>query len=253
MPSATARNPIRGFVRAFGQFIYPPACPWCREPTSVEEGLCAACRAELWPEAAEQCRRCAAPVGPHLGDQTDCFHCRGSSFRFESVARLGVYDDELRRVVLATKRRDTEPLIDACGELLWERSAERLQTFDVQVVIPVPQHWSRKIWQPHNAAEVLARLLGRKLKVPVLRRTLRKTRRTPRQSTLSPTQRRSNLRGAFSAKLPRKWREARVLLVDDVLTTGATAHESARALRDAGAKAVFVAVLARGLGRDSAP
>ena len=148
------------------------------------------------------------------------------------------------------KEPDNGALIRAAVELMWTKVESQLDGFAPDVVVPVPQHWRDRVLKQNNSAEQMGRVLASKLKLPLRTGLLRKTRNTPRQSSLTPTDRRSNLRKAFAAKLPKRFQDKAILLVDDVLTTGSTAHECARALLDAGAQRVDVAVIARGLGRD---
>ncbi len=124
-------------------------------------------------------------------------------------------------------------------------SAE-LQRLGISLIVPVPQHWMRRVLASHNSAELIARRLAKRLKVRCNGHILIKTRRTPRQALLTPSARRTNLRSAFIASRPVDG--CRILLVDDVLTTGTTADRAARALREAGAEHVWVAVAARGIG-----
>lgn len=196
--------------------------------------------------------KCAAPVGPFLDTTNGCKHCRKDRFAFETVVRLGIYDGATQQACLRMKQRDALPLGVAMSELLWRRSEHELRRLQADVAVPVPQHWTRKslrLWSGHNSAEVLARRLASRLGIPFRDDLLWKTRRTPQQHTLTWTQRRSNLRRAFAADFPKKFRDKTVLLVDDVLTTGSTAHETSRALRDAGAGRIAVSVIARGIGQ----
>ena len=114
--------------------------------------------------------------------------------------------------------------------------------------MPVPQHWSRRLFgQGHHAAETIAATLARLLKADHVPSILKKIRRTPDQATLPATRRRTNLRGAFRTRAAVGLTGATVLLVDDILTTGSTANESAKALLAGGAGRVVVAVVARSL------
>src|SRR5262249_7787698 len=119
----------------------------------------------------------------------------------------------------------------------------------IDVVIPVPQHWARRMYRPHHAAETLGAAWAGRLQVPLATHILRKCRWTRPQARLTPTERRVNLRGAFQAAPAAGLSVAAVLLADDVMTTGSTAHEAAKTLVQAGAARVVVAVVARGLGR----
>lgn len=143
------------------------------------------------------------------------------------------------------------PLASALAGLLWDSRRETISRWEVDVVVPVPPFWAARLVQRSNAATVAAETLARRLKLPCRTDLLAKRRWTPAQASLSPTDRRRNLRDAFAARTS-GLSGKRVLLVDDVLTTGTTAQRCARTLREAGATAVAVAVLARGLGRPAA-
>lgn len=153
----------------------------------------------------------------------------------------------MRAAVLAAKRAGGEPAARWLADQIWERRGQDLAALGIDLVVPVPQHWTRRLLSPHNTAELIARRLASRLKVRFSRHILAKTRRTPGQTTLSPSARRQNLRGVFLSA--RHLDGRRVLLVDDVLTTGTTAHQATGALLDAGAEAVWVAAAARGIGR----
>lgn len=252
-PVRFCRTGLRILQQAAVEFVYPPSCPFCgREDEGVCGGevprLCAGCRAALAPEIEHSCRRCAAPVGPHLETGEGCIHCRGERFRFASVIRLGVYEGPLGSACLQSKQPGRRPLAAALADLLWERERDRLEVLQPDWIVPVPHHWTQHLWRSHNASETLARVLARRLKGSFGGHILTKACRTEPQSALPPTRRRRNLRGAFRARADESLSGASVLLVDDVLTTGTTASEAAGALHRAGAGTVAVAVVARGLG-----
>jgi len=258
MPPLLADGPrwidrLRGFAHAGVNFIYPPTCPACQaETTDAEQsaagGLCEKCRDALTKTHGRSCLRCGAAIGPHLDPTAACQYCRDDKFAFERVIRLGVYDDELRGACLRSKQRHTESLAAGLAMLLLQCESESLREVNASAIVPVPQHWVQRLYRPHNTAEVLATVLSRRLHVPVASHIVKKTRWTPPQSRLNPTDRRTNLRGAFAANRA-DLTGSTALVVDDVMTTGTTAHEVSKVLRKAGAERVIVAVIARGLGR----
>lgn len=249
VPTAFNRLAVAGF-----DFLFPPRCPLCRgEMRSTgrvaRPNFCDECRQGLLGTArGDACLKCGAPVGPNLGASQGCARCRDDRFAFERVIRLGVYDGPLRLACLRGKQPRNEGLLHALAELTWNAAQQEFVAAQVDLVVPTPHHWMQNLFWPHNSAEVLATAWSRKLRIRCAARGLVKQRRTPRQVTLSPTGRRQNLKQAFKTRNPRQVAGRRVLLVDDVLTTGSTAHECARALRQAGAAAVTVAVIARGIG-----
>ncbi|HUG91700.1 MAG TPA: phosphoribosyltransferase family protein [Planctomycetaceae bacterium] len=250
------RTSARSIWRAGVDFIYERSCPSChRELPDVDPAdrggprLCDPCAAELAPPVQYACDRCGAPVGPYLDTSDGCIHCRQESFAFNRAIALGAYDGALRLAALAIKQPDGAPLAAAVADLFWQRSELELRNLVADVVVAVPHHWIVRLARGHNPAETLAAVLASRLGLPFARRWLRKIRHTPSQTSLTYTERRANLRGAFRAQRTRRLAGRRVLLVDDVLTTGTTAHRATRELLKAGAAAVVVAVVARGIGR----
>jgi ComF family protein len=158
--------------------------------------------------------------------------------------RLGPYEGLLRQLVLRMKSYSGEGLAEVVGRLWVEHGQARLRELGAEIVIPVPLHWTRRWARGYNQSETLGRELAARLRLPFRPRWLRRRRRTPKQTHQSPTARRENVHNAFVVAAWAQLRGKTVLLVDDVLTTGSTAHEAARALRSAGAARVVVAVLA---------
>ncbi len=174
-----------------------------------------------------------------------CPACRDRGFRFDATIRLGPYDGRLRDAVLRMKSAPGEALAEMAGRLLADERRDALKAAGVGVVVPVPLHWRRRWARGYNQAEAIARELAARLGLPCLPRALRRVWPAPQQAQPSATARRENVRGAFRVA-PRASGPGRaVLLVDDVMTTGSTAGEAARVLKEAGAAKVVVAVLAR--------
>jgi competence protein ComFC len=246
---------VRSFARGAADFVYPPACRLCTADLSESAAdsqlspFCGTCRKELLMTRGPACIRCGAAIGPYLDPNVPCSMCRAERFAFERVIRLGVYDEALRTACLRCKDRHAEPLAAGLAELLWECESEALRESKIDVVIPVPQHWIKRFYHPHHAAETLAAVWASRLQVPLATHILKKSRWTRPQARLSPTDRRANLRNAFGAESSAGLAGAAVLLADDVMTTGSTAHETSKVLTQAGAARVIVAVVARGLGR----
>ncbi len=182
-----------------------------------------------------------------MPDADDCPHCRKEkAFPFEGVVSLGLHEDRLRDAVLRAKTDGGRPAVRALGEDLFDRHGDRLTGFDL--VSAVPHHWTTRLGVAHDPAAELCVTLARALQRPACPRLVRKRRRTDKQAHLAPADRRANLRQAFAVPRPALVIGKRVLLCDDVLTTGTTARRVTAALRAAGAAAVGVAVLARGVG-----
>lgn len=230
-----------------GQILYPNACRLCHEPLSPDGGtFCTACKAGLVATPFPTCPRCAAAVGPFVNLRDGCTHCRDAGFAFDQAFRLGPYDGLLRDAVLRLKHHTGEGLAEALGEFWAGCAAQTLRALAIEVVVPIPLHWLHRLRRGYNQSESLAQALAAALAVPCRPRWLRRARATRKQHHCrSREERRANVRGAFRTRHGDAVRGKHVLLVDDVMTTGSTAHEAARVLRTAGAARIAVAVLAR--------
>jgi len=175
----------------------------------------------------------------------DCIRCRKTPLKFDAVVALGSYHAGLRYSVLRMKLPAHDVLSMAFGRLLAERRRELLLGLCADVIIPIPMFWTRRLGRGKNNPEVLASCLAKPLGISARRGVLVRCRNTPPQAGLPPSQRFRNVRGAFRVRRPDVVKGARVLLVDDVLTTGATCSEAAKMLKQAGASMVAVAVVAR--------
>jgi len=238
-------------IHAALNFVYPPSCQVCgaiaADARAERSRICHTCTVALAPPVANRCRRCDAPIGPNLDSSTGCVHCRNDRFSFAPVITVGKYDGVLREACLTAKRRGGAPLAASLASLLIRTRGHELRLINPQWVLPVPHHWSDRLLRPHLAPVTISRTLSRTLKACWSPHILAKRRRTPSQVSLTASARRQNLRRAFVVRRPRAIKGMRVLLVDDVLTTGTTAQRASRALLEAGAASVAVAAIARGL------
>jgi ComF family protein len=237
---------VRSLALGLRQLILPGVCLACRQPLPAEENdFCGPCRSEILSDPHRTCPRCSSTVGPFVDLSNGCVLCRKESFAFDGAIRLGPYEGLLRDMILKMKQSDGEPIAEAVGEAWAVFAAEPLRRIGADLIVPVPLHWWRLWKRGYNQSECLARALASRLQLP-LQRWLKRTRSTPKQTTLAPSVRWDNMRGAFRMARTADLKGKSVLLVDDVLTTGSTAHEAAKALRFAGASRVTVAILGHG-------
>jgi ComF family protein len=207
--------------------------PYCDPCLALPEAL----------SAEHFCSRCRTPFlsdGP-LDHQGVCRRCRSGMTGYDYAYSFGYYEGALRRMIHHFKYSGVDVLAGPLGELMVRALPVDLQ---VDIIVPVPLHWRRRIWRGFNQCELLARPLESRLRVPMVR-AIRKGRHTETQARSTPAERRSNLTGAFILAKKGIVEGKRVLLVDDVLTTGATVMTCSMLLRRGGAKSVTVLTLAR--------
>jgi ComF family protein len=222
----------------------PTLCVACREPVEGE-GVCAACWAKLSFIASPFCPRLGIPFVYDPGPDMLSMEAIASPPAYARARAAVRYDDVARTLVHALKYQDRTDLAPAMGR--WMARAGRELLDDADMLVPVPLHWRRGWSRRYNQSGALARIIERQSGVPLAPEALRRIRRTEQQIGLSRPQRASNVQGAFKVAPDRQHLVAgrRVVLVDDVLTSGATVDACARALLRAKAATVDVLVFAR--------
>ena len=206
--------------------------------------MCEGCLAAPEPATVEHfCTLCNTPFANRfpLDEHGVCAACRSGLRSFDSAASFGVYEGTLRTLIHLFKYAGMKPLAKPLGRYL-ERAIPVDSGFDV--VVPVPLHWRKRWKRGFNQAELLAREVAGRRGFKMAQ-ALRRVKASDAQAGLSKTARRRNAQGAFQIRPGLTLAGQRVLLVDDVMTTGATASACARALKRAGAKSVALLTLAR--------
>ncbi len=234
--------------------LFPPSCALCgslQDEASRYAPLCSSCKSNFQRSAAT-CTRCDASLPKFSATDGGCFHCKTKRWSFSRVIALGEYRGLIRDAVIESKSPRGEALALRLGQLLAQRIQEA-QMGPIDFLIPTPQHWLRRITHRANNTELLGEAISRELGIPMRRSCLKRVRATRKQGMLSTAQRKRNVKRAFSVSRFQKVDGASVLIIDDVLTSGSTASEMAKALRRAGAKTIQVAVLARGVGGSVLP
>jgi len=224
--------------------LLPAPCLGCGQPlpaTGTDLGLCTACRMRLRPAAAA-CAVCALPLSGVVPDGWCCAACRAHPPAFDRLLALWSYEPPLDAVIQALKFRR----LDYLGRHLGEAVAARwsAEVGEADLVVPVPLHWRRQLSRGYNQAERIARAIARAADLPLVS-ALGRRRAGPPQSTLGREERRKNLRSAFRIRRAARIHGRRIVLVDDVATTGATLEAAAAVLRQNGAAAVLAVVAGR--------
>jgi ComF family protein len=229
--------------RAVLDGVLPPRCLACGAVVGEPDALCGPCWAAMTFFAPPWCAMCGVPFEHPMGEDAVCAACARQRPSWDRARAALRYDKHSRRLVLALKHGDRTHLARALGGWMRRAGAEILDGADL--IAPVPLHWTRLFARRFNQAGLLAHAIHAAGGSPVAPDWLIRRRRTPTQGRLGPAARTRNVRGAFGVRRGRSVKGKRVVIIDDVLTTGATAEECARVLRRAGAEWVGVLTLAR--------
>ena len=243
--SAPFRAGLRYALRLALDVALPPLCPSCREPLGDGVGLCAPCWSKLSLIEKPYCVRLGIPFTYDPGPGILSMEAIAAPPAYDRARAAVRYDEVARALVVRFKYGDRLDLAPMMGRWMARAGSELLQ--DADALLPVPLHW-RRLWaRRFNQAAALAGTISEMSGVPVSHGVIKRVRATPQQVGLSKTERADNVQGAFRVPAEQKAEIAgkRLVLIDDVLTSGATADTCARALLRAGAAHVDVLVFAR--------
>ena len=242
------RRCIASALNGLASALLAPACAVCKavldEPLSG--CVCTTCWASIRPITPPVCDACGEPLARRYQSDSLCIRCFRHRSAIERARAIGEYDGTLREIIHALKYDGRRSLARPLAGLMCARGAELLK--DADCVVPVPLHWRREHSRGFNQARELSRYMG----LPVAEALVR-TRYTRPQIELAAERRRTNVAGAFRRRLgwlrPRAIRARKVVLIDDVSTTGATLEACARVLKEDGVSDVYALTAARVISR----
>lgn len=236
-PRKTSQHPAVAWSLASSDSVstVPKPRHWCQD-----------CWHQVRPGARIQCQCCGGILRIANPLLEGCPLCHRENFRFDRAIALGGYDRLLRELVVTMKNRHDESLAIQLGHLLAEHASQQDFITEIDCITTVPIHWFRRLTRGFYGPEIIAETVSKSLNLELNHQLIRAVRRTRKQGTLSMTGRRENVRHAFDVCDAASVKKQVVLLIDDVMTTGATTCEVARVLKRAGAAKVYVAVVARG-------
>ena len=231
-------------LAATNHLIWPAVCTCCNDCIHEDSGnLCQKCWSELLESTGgDYCRRCGRNASKFAFVDGACADCREKEILFDGIARAGVYTHSLQQMILKFKNGGSELSV-----MLGELASSALQGSgfydEIELLVPVPLHWSRRLLRGYNQSVVLARQLskaGFRINTELVR--IRRTKMQP--VMLSDAARRRNVAGAFAVRTGNRFKDRNICLIDDIKTTGATLNECARVLKSAGAARIYALVLA---------
>jgi len=241
--------PIQNWLNVGLGFLYPEICQICGEQHATARGgfVCRQCWTQVRFIRPPFCERCGLPYPGDLTAPFECANCREMKLHFCSARSAVVARGIVREAIHRYKYQRAlwfEPFL---ADLLVREAKPVLLGVPWNFIVPVPLHSLKEREREFNQAERLAAHLSEAVNIPLNTQILRRVTPTATQTQLTREQRAANMRGAFAVRAGSSLKGARIVLVDDVFTTGATTNACARALRSAGAAEVCVWTVARGL------
>lgn len=238
---------IKTYFRALLDIVFPPRCFSCDRDIFTEKKsyVCEDCLKNIRYVGEHRCLICGSELGPFVNTASNgCTRCQRLKVRFDRASYATKFEGVIRELIHRFKYNNVDFLAEPLVEILINNLNLNNLKNDVDMVVPVPLFWWRRFKRGFNQSELLAKRIGRHLLLPVSTNNLYRIRNTIPQTRLSRTKRLQNMRGSFTVKNAKDFENKRVLLVDDVLTTGITASECARAIKAAGGERVYVLTIA---------
>lgn len=231
-------------LQSINHLLWPAVCINCGQNIyETDKNLCKKCWSEILVcSGGDYCRRCGRDVSKFALLESGCPDCQGKEFHFDGIARSGIYKEALQQMILSFKNGRTE-LISTVGFLC--NSALEGSNFynDIELFVPVPLHFSRRLSRGYNQSYILAKNLKHPM-AKISKNLVRKRRTKLQPAMASPAARARNVAGAFSIRHRNNVINRKICLIDDIKTSGATLNECAKTLKEAGASKVYALVLA---------
>ncbi|MDR2007809.1 MAG: ComF family protein [Alphaproteobacteria bacterium] len=233
---------LKSIVIKLLNFIYPPKCYLCSADIA-SEGLCSECFPKLQVAYKHYCHMCGIEL--KVGDR--CLGCQAKPKNFNSVSYCFVYSPEVFKLIGGFKNNDKTYMAKFLSSFMIKKVNESGLANKIDIIIPVPIHYAKLIKRKYNHTGLLAKEIAKHFNKPFRVDVLQKTKKTADQMTLGSDKRLKNIKGAFNIKKNhlQLLKDKNILLVDDVLTTGATINECAKVLKRAGCSRVHVLCFAR--------
>lgn len=242
MNTTTVFRALRALGGALLDFAVPPHCSLCKAPLEEHERVvCEGCWSKVQVITGSHCAACGSPSDESV---PACTHCENRTPHFDRARILSPFDETIQGLIHQLKYRGKRSIGRRLGAMLGALIASDGGSGDLDMIVPVPLHPSRQKERGYNQSALVAHAMEARLGVGVRTDLMARTRRTATQTKLNAAERAQNVAGAFEVRHPESVRGREILLVDDVLTTGATVNACSKVLLEAGAKRVCLAALA---------
>lgn len=232
----------RSYLKKFLNILYPRRCPVCNQILN-ENGrkICTVCEKALHPILKDYCLKCGRPVASEM---EYCRECRTTHREFERGRGVFLYNNQMKRSLLRYKYYGNREYGEYYADSICRYLEREIRTWNPDLIVPVPMYPGKQRERGFNQAADLAGRIGKNLEIPTADGIVRKIRNTKSQKKLSAVERKQNLRTAF--QVTERVDGLKILVIDDVYTTGSTIEAMAHVLRESGARMVFFATLCTG-------
>lgn len=231
------------FKNSFLNILYPQRCPVCHDIAMPRgQKICPECRKKLQPIKEPRCCLCSKPLGSP--EEELCRDCRKGTHYYDQGIGIFPYNSILQESLFKLKYGGRQEYGEIYGQIAVFYAKEQIQKWKINMIIPVPLHRKRMEKRGYNQAEIIAKAIGRSLNICVESQALKRIVNTKAQKNLGAMERKQNLRNAFQAE--KKLKGRKILLVDDIYTTGSTVDAAAKVLKEAHAEKVFFLTIAIG-------
>lgn len=238
-------KPYKKIFNTILDFLFPPECPICQNPVSDPLSICPECFKKIKFITPPLCEICGRPFEFEVYGKTVCGKCLQKKPVYDKARSAFLYDSFSKQLILPFKYSDRTDLAPLLGQFLIRAGAELLDQSDL--IVPVPLNRWRLMKRKYNQAGILGKIISKKTGIPFSPFVLKRLRATKSQERLREKDRIKNVRNAFIIKNNKLIKNKKILLIDDVLTTGATVNECAKILKRNGAKSVYVLTVAHTL------
>lgn len=239
------------FINKIIDLIYPGRCPFCTEIVIPKgERVCSSCKQKLPYISEPRCMKCSKPVDSD--EKEYCSDCSRKAYHYNRGYAVWLYNEIMKRSIADFKYRGRKDYAVFYVNEIIRLYGDKIKSISPDVIVPVPIHRSKYIERGYNQAQILALLIGKELNIPVLSGLLLRNKKTLPQKKLNDIERLKNLSEAFcyNVKIAGKYKRQikKVLLVDDIYTTGSTIEACTNVLKSNGVTEVYFIVLCIGLG-----
>ncbi len=233
------------YFKKIRDIFFPLVCAGCGKQINTNSLFCAECQESIQVITLPFCQICGRPFPLKYTSTHVCGGCLKNPPFFKAARSVFIYTEPIKRSIIQFKFKGNTALANDLAKMLLFHLQDFLGQIKPETVIPVPLHLKRLRERGYNQCVLLAQIIAKYLKIPCEKMVLKKVKPTLPQVGLSQAQRHKNVKGSFAVIHPQLVKGKRILLIDDVFTTGSTVNECAKVLHKAGASGVWVATLSR--------